>query len=353
VFSRRRLRRTQPGCYRFGEDRIWRQRRDRNVGQDTRTKQLIALEWKAAEHRCVALGRAITIVILSALLASAISALALAQSQPTFYLHSNYALDETAPTSATPHVLRLTTTQHYVWRTTPFATGVSFQAGTWSVNLWMNITQRPTQCKVELGVVTESGAFTSTNSSYTPPIESATARLYQVAISAATLVVNARESLGIALLRQWQNGSYSPIALIFLDSSSMGSSVSGPPVTGATTTLTTTQAATQQQTTTEHSTTLVTHTTTMEQSTASITHTTIPTTTKATASPGVGFAFAVIAIGAGIASAGGGLAVAATGQPRSEVFTYGGYYYCRKHRVPLWYIHGSLWCPVEQRYLTA
>lgn len=286
------------------------------------------------------MGRAITIVLLSALLASAISVLASAQSQPTFYLHSNYALDETAPTSATPRVLRLTTTQPYIWRTTPFAAGVSFQAGTWTVGLWMNITQRPTQCKVELGVVRQSGAFTSTYSSYTPPIESAAARLYQVAISAATLVVNARESLGIALLRQWQNGSYSPIALIFFDSSNMGSSVSGPPATGATTTLTTTQAATQQETTMEHS-------------TASITHTTIPTTTKATASPGAGFAFAVIAIGAGIASAAGGLAVAATGQPRSEVFTYGGYYYCRKHRVPLWDIQGWLWCPVEQRYLRA
>ena len=35
----------------------------------------------------------------------------------------------------------------------------------------------------------------------------------------------------------------------------------------------------------------------------------------------------------------------------SEVFVYGGYYYCRKHRVPLWYVNGGLWCPVERRSL--
>jgi hypothetical protein len=35
----------------------------------------------------------------------------------------------------------------------------------------------------------------------------------------------------------------------------------------------------------------------------------------------------------------------------SEVFVYGGYYYCKKHRAPLQYVEGSLWCPAEQRYL--
>ena len=35
----------------------------------------------------------------------------------------------------------------------------------------------------------------------------------------------------------------------------------------------------------------------------------------------------------------------------SEVFVYGGYYYCKKHLVPLQYVEGRLWCPVEQRYL--
>ena len=35
----------------------------------------------------------------------------------------------------------------------------------------------------------------------------------------------------------------------------------------------------------------------------------------------------------------------------SEVFVYGGYYYCKKHQSPLQYVEGRLWCPVEQRYL--
>jgi hypothetical protein len=35
----------------------------------------------------------------------------------------------------------------------------------------------------------------------------------------------------------------------------------------------------------------------------------------------------------------------------SEVFVYGGYYYCKQHRSPLQYVEGRLWCPVEQRYL--
>jgi hypothetical protein len=35
----------------------------------------------------------------------------------------------------------------------------------------------------------------------------------------------------------------------------------------------------------------------------------------------------------------------------SEVFAYGGYYYCRRDRSPLQNVEGRLWCPVEQRYL--
>jgi hypothetical protein len=64
-----------------------------------------------------------------------------------------------------------------------------------------------------------------------------------------------------------------------------------------------------------------------------------------------GFTFVVIGIGVGVASAVGGLAMAMSARQRSEVVTYGGYYYCRKHRVPLWYVEGRLWCPIEQRHL--
>ena len=64
---------------------------------------------------------------------------------------------------------------------------------------------------------------------------------------------------------------------------------------------------------------------------------------------GVGFAF--VGIGLGVAVAGIGVAFALSGQRGSEVIVYGGWYYCRKHRVPLWYIQGHLYCPVEERYL--
>ena len=65
---------------------------------------------------------------------------------------------------------------------------------------------------------------------------------------------------------------------------------------------------------------------------------------------GTGLGFAVIAIGAGVAVAAGGLAVAIS-QPRSEVYAAAGYYYCRKHRTPVWSVEGRLWCPVERRFL--
>ena len=65
----------------------------------------------------------------------------------------------------------------------------------------------------------------------------------------------------------------------------------------------------------------------------------------------VGFALVVIGIGLGVAAAGVGVAFALSGQRGSEVIVYGGYYCCRKHRVPLWYMHGRLWCPIEQKHL--
>jgi uncharacterized membrane protein (UPF0127 family) len=110
------------------------------------------------------------------------------------------------------------------------------------------------------------------------------------------------------------------------------------PSTSATTTTT---MMSQEHTTTTIST---------QRLTTSVAH-----VTAATASVGpssnIGFAFVVIAIAAGAASAAGGLAVAMTGRPYSEMFTYGGYYYCRRHRVLVWYVQGWLWCPVERRFL--
>jgi hypothetical protein len=87
-----------------------------------------------------------------------------------------------------------------------------------------------------------------------------------------------------------------------------------------------------------------------ERPTTSVAHVAAATASVGSSS-GIGFAFVVIAIGAGVASAAGGLAVAVTGQPYSEMFTYGGYYYCRRHRVPVWYVQGWPWCPFERRFL--
>ena len=103
-------------------------------------------------------------------------------------------------------------------------------------------------------------------------------------------------------------------------------------------------------------TTAATLTTTSTTSTTSSTMTSQSTTTSATNTQvelgsGIGFAFAFIGIGVGVAAAGVGVAVASSGQRGSEVIVYGGFYYCRKHRVPLWYVQGHLWCPVERRYL--
>jgi hypothetical protein len=65
----------------------------------------------------------------------------------------------------------------------------------------------------------------------------------------------------------------------------------------------------------------------------------------------VGLAFAFIGIGLGVAAAGAGLAIAMSGRQGAEVMDFGGYYYCRKHRVPLWYVEGKLWCPFHQRHV--
>jgi len=72
-------------------------------------------------------------------------------------------------------------------------------------------------------------------------------------------------------------------------------------------------------------------------------------TTSSIAGSNLGLAFAFMAIGLGVAAAGAGVAVAIS--RGSEVFEFGGYYYCKKHRVPLPYVERGLWCPVEQRRL--
>jgi uncharacterized membrane protein len=65
----------------------------------------------------------------------------------------------------------------------------------------------------------------------------------------------------------------------------------------------------------------------------------------------VGLAFAFVGIGLGVAAAGAGLAIVMSGRQGAEVLDFGGYYYCRKHRVPLWYVEGRLWCPLHQRHV--
>jgi hypothetical protein len=104
-------------------------------------------------------------------------------------------------------------------------------------------------------------------------------------------------------------------------------------------TTSTTQLQTTTTSTTQHATTTATQ----------LVETTQISQTPQTASVGVGFAFVTIALGAGAAAGAIGAAVAIPGQ--SEVLAYGGYYYCRKHRVPVWSYSGYLWCPVERRYL--
>jgi hypothetical protein len=121
-----------------------------------------------------------------------------------------------------------------------------------------------------------------------------------------------------------------------------GFSNGGESVTTTTTTsLTTATSTTQQQVTTQ--------TTTQQMTTATTEHTTTVTTVGP--SSDMGWGFAIIGIGVGVACAGGGVAAALSGRQYPQVFTYDGYYYCMKHRVPVWYIQGHLWCPVDRRYL--
>jgi hypothetical protein len=140
----------------------------------------------------------------------------------------------------------------------------------------------------------------------------------------------------------WTTSSTSTTSTTGTSTMTSQSTTTSTTTSSTTTTPVTTQTTTQGQTTT---------TVTTQQLTTSTTQIASATTTQVGQGSGIGFAFAAIGIGVGVASAGVGLAVAATGQPQSEVFTYGGYYYCRKHRVPVWYVQGGLWCPVEQRYL--
>jgi xylan 1,4-beta-xylosidase len=94
----------------------------------------------------------------------------------------------------------------------------------------------------------------------------------------------------------------------------------------------------------------VTTTTSPQQEPLMTTQETAVTTTQEGREFGVDFGFAAIGIGAVTVL---GVGVAASSRQRSEVFVHGGYYYCRKHRVPALYAKGRLWCPVEHRYLRA
>jgi hypothetical protein len=294
---------------------------------------------------------------------SVLSLSASAQSQNTFYLHASYLLDQNAPVGTTTNALKLATGEYYVWKSALFSAQLSFPAGTWTAAVWMNMTQGPTQYRLKLGTVNIYGAFAEYAHSFTPIITSASPARYEVSISVGVLNVPAGESLAMGFLSQWQNGSYSPPASIFFDSQATPSSLTGPVIvttittmstatqtttheTTTTTQLTATTQTATQQTTTQHTTT---HTTTQQMTTA----TTESTTTMAAvgSSPGMGLAFALIGIGIGVACAGGGVAAALSGRQYPQVFTYDGYYYCMKHRVPVWYVQGHLWCPVEQRYL--
>ena len=235
-------------------------------------------------------------------------------------------------------------TEYYVWRTTLFSAQLSFPAGTWIAAVWMNMSQKATQYRLKLGTVSSYGAFAEYGYSFTPIIASASPTLYQISISAGAFTVPTGESLAVGLIHLWENESSSPAGYIFFDSRAMFSSLTGPGV--ATATSSATQTTTQQITTSTLQTTSKT-----QQTTTTTQHTTTTPTMTVGSSSGMGWAFAVVGIGIGIASAGAGVAVAASGGSYSDVFAYEGYYYCKKHRVPVWMVQGWLWCPVEQRYL--
>jgi hypothetical protein len=267
------------------------------------------------------LRRALIIVILCSILSSALSLSASAQAQNSFYLHAGHSLDENASTGTSPSTLKLSGVAYYVWETAPFSTEQSFPSGAWIGSVWMNRTQEPTQYRLRLGVVTASGGFLEHAHSFTPTITSAIPARYEVTISAGTLSVPAGESLAIGFLRQWQNGTYSPVAFIFFDSQATPSSLNSPSVTTA------------QQTTT----------TTTQQNLM---------TTQVESDADLGFAVVLMGIGVAVTSAAGAITVTMAGWQYPQVFAYAGYYYCGKHRVPLYSVNGWSWCPVERRYLT-
>lgn len=279
--------------------------------------------------------RVVVIVILSTVLLSALSLSASAQSHDPFYLHGGYVLDENAPTGTTPNGLKLAEAEYYVWKTGPFSVEQSFPSGIWTATVWMNMTQEPTQYRLKLGVVNSSGAFLEHAHAFTPTIRIPSAVQYRVAFNIGAFAAAAGESLAVGFLSQWQNGSYSSAAFIFFDSQTTPSSLNSPVAPTTTTTVTTTQETT----------------TTATEQTTTTTQQTTTTTTQVEPGPGTGFAVALMGIGVAVAAAGGGFGVAMSGRQYPQVFTYGGYYYCAKHRVPVWHIQGHLWCPVERRYL--
>jgi len=184
----------------------------------------------------------------------------------------------------------------------------------------------------------EYGEFTLTLKNLDWPVSTFQAEIY---------VLN--DTYDLALIDQFQLAKTDPLTITREITPSSVYLISFEPKEGATETTTQqTTTITTQQSTTQTTTT----TTTTQQSTTSTTQATTATTTQVGPGPGIGFAFAVIGIGA--AAAGAGAGIAAGSRPRSarsEVFTYAGYYYCRKHRTPVLYVQGQLWCPVEQRYL--
>jgi hypothetical protein len=294
------------------------------------------------------LRRAASILVLFSLMVSALSLCASAQSQNTYYLHSSYLLDQNAPTGTSASILKLATAEYYVWRTALSSAQLSFPVGTWTAAVWMNMTQKATQYRLKLGTVGRFGAFAEYGHSFTPIITSASPTRYEVSISVEAFTVPAGESLGIGFIHLWQNESSSPAACIFFDSEAMFSSLTGPGVTATSVTITTTSSTTH--TTTQQTTTTTQYATTTQQSTTTQ-HVTTTSAMAAKSNSGMGWAFALVGIGSGVACAGAAVAVASSGGSYSEVFAYGGYYYCKKHRVQVWYVQGWPWCPVEQRYL--
>jgi len=244
--------------------------------------------------------------------------LAWTQSSNAFYLHDGSRLDERMPSKAIPSFLELIEPEQ-VWKTEAFTSDWTFSAGTWILSLWIAMSEGSTQFNAQLRIYQESGDWTRISHSFTPVVDSNAATEYRVAIEAPEILVAAGESLSIGLVRQWQNESDSFSAILFFDSINTPSSVTSPEGWPETNT-TWTQSTSQQH-------------------------------VASTYTAATGWGLAVVALGAGTAAAAGGLAVATTTSRYPNVFAYRGYYYCSKHRVPLWLVRGWLWCPIEGRYL--